>query len=135
MRAAILLASALLIAGTPAVAKDKAYPKGEAKLAKTLEGRTAGKPVSCINLRDIQSSTIIDRTAIVYDVGNKLYVNRPSIGATSLDSDDILLTKTHSSQLCRIDTVQLIDRTSQFNRGFVGLGDFVPYTKPKRART
>jgi len=103
--------------------------RGETKLSKALEGRVAGKPVRCLNLRDIRSSEIIDGTAIVYRVGaNRLYVNRPS-GHESLDSDDILVTRTFGSQLCSIDTVRLLDRTSRFYRGFVGLGDFVPYTK------
>nr|WP_232475915.1 hypothetical protein [Sphingomonas formosensis] len=103
---------------------------GEAKLAKALQGRVAGKPVSCINLRDIDSSEIIDGTAILYKVGSTTYVNRPKIGADSLRWDPILVTDTHSSQLCSIDTVKLIDRSSHFYQGFVGLGDFVPYRKP-----
>ena len=79
---------------------------------------------------DVQDSQVIDGTAIVYRVGGRLYVNRPEIGADSLDNDDILVTRTTTDQLCRIDTVRLIDRTSRIPRGFVGLGDFVPYTKP-----
>jgi hypothetical protein len=103
----------------------------EARLDRMLAGRVAGKPVDCINLRDIRSSQIIDRTAIVYQVGGKLYVNRPRGGASSLDDNDILVTNTVTSQLCRIDTVRLIDRTSRFYSGFVSLGEFVPYTKVK----
>ena len=103
----------------------------EARLDRMLAGRVAGKPVDCINLRDIRSSQIIDRTAIVYQVGGKLYVNRPRGGASSLDSDDILVTNSVTSQLCRVDTVRLVDRTSRFYSGFVSLGEFVPYAKPK----
>ena len=104
----------------------------ETRLDRMLEGRLPGKPVDCINLRDIRSSQIIDRTAIVYQVGGKLYVNRPRGGASSLDRDDILVTNTVSSQLCSIDTVRLIDRASRFPHGFVSLGKFVPYAKPAR---
>lgn len=116
--AAIALSAA---AGAASLAPD-------ARLAKMLDGRVAGKPVDCINLRDIQSSQIIDKTAIVYRIGKRLYVNRPS-GAYQLDSDDILVTKTIGSQLCQIDSVRLVDRTSHFPSGFVTLGEFVPYTK------
>jgi hypothetical protein len=35
--------------------------------------------------------------------------------------------------LCSIDVVHLIDRTSRFERGFVGLGKFVPYVKPGKS--
>lgn len=122
--AAVATAAALLAA--PAVAADN--PKGEEKLAKLLEGREAGKPVSCIPSTHTNETRVIDKTAIVYKVGSTLYVNRPS-NADALDDDDILVTKQHGSQLCRMDTVQLHDRSSFFWSGFVGLGDFVPYRK------
>lgn len=125
---ATLIAASLLAAPT-VYAKQKLT--GEQQLAKILDGRVAGKPVSCIPLNQSQSTQIIDKTAIVYKVGSTYYVNRPT-NADTLDSDDILVTKLYSSQLCRLDTVQLRDRTmpSMWN-GFVGLQDFVPYTKPK----
>jgi hypothetical protein len=41
------------------------------------------------------------------------------------------VSKTWTDQLCRIDTIRLLDQGSHFERGFVGLGQFVPYTKPK----
>ncbi len=118
----------------PALAKDRPTPvdpKGEAELAKLLKDRVPGTPIDCIQQRDIQSSHTIDHTAIVYEVGSRYYVNRPQIGAEQLERDDILLTDTHSDRLCRIDTVRLIDQAGHFERGFVGLGDFVPYTKVK----
>lgn len=125
------LVAALLCAVTaPSLTAATTFPRGEEKLAKALDGRTAGKPVRCLNLRDIQSSEIIDRTAILYRTGGgRLYVNRPEIGRESLDNDDILVTRTFGSQLCSIDTVRLLDRTSRFYSGFVGLGEFVPYTR------
>lgn len=123
----ILVALALSSVSASAASPDA---RGEAKLAKAIAGRVAGKPVDCITLRNIQSSEIIDRTAILYrTVGGSLYVNVPRSGQTSLDDDDILVTKTWGSQLCSIDIVRLIDRVSRFETGFVGLGAFVPYTK------
>lgn len=126
---AILAASVLAV--SPATAKEKLAP--EAQLAKLLEGRVAGEPRDCINLPRIDSSQIIDKTAIVYRDGSTLWVNRPRGGAESLDDDDVLVTKTIGSQLCSIDTVQLHDRSSHFWRGFVSLGEFVPYRKVKSA--
>jgi hypothetical protein len=130
--AATLAATAIGLATTPAIARQ---PKltGEAKLAKMLEGREAGKPTNCLPLGPTQESRIIDKTAIVYRYGSTLYVNRPS-NAESLDDDDILLTRQTSSQLCRLDSVQLIDRTSHFYSGFVALQDFVPYKKVASAK-
>ncbi|PZU10176.1 hypothetical protein [Sphingomonas sp.] len=128
--------AAALIAGGASARPPKATPinaKGEAALAKLLEGRVAGKPVSCISAMNSQSSQVIDGTAVVYQsTGRTIYVNRPRVGADQLDSDDILVTRIWGSQLCSLDQVRLVDRTSRFPRGFVGLGEFVPYTKAKK---
>ncbi|KMS55227.1 hypothetical protein V474_19520 [Novosphingobium barchaimii LL02] len=106
---------------------------GEQQLAKMLDGREAGKPVSCIPYSQTQNTTVIDKTAIVYRVGGTLYVNRPT-NADRLDNDDIMVTKLYTSQLCRLDTVQLHDRTvGNMWNGFVGLQDFVPYRKAPAA--
>lgn len=102
----------------------------EAQLAKAVAGRSEGEPVRCIRLRDIRSTQIIDRTAIVYTVGSTVYVNKPA-GAAFLRSDAVLVTDTHSSELCDIDTVKLLDSGSRMLMGSVGLSKFVPYTKPK----
>ena len=117
--------SAAILAAAPAAAKEK--PTGEEKLAKILEGRVAGEPQDCIYLPRIRSSEIIDGTAIVYDAGSTIYVNRPRNGAYALDDDDIMVTDVHGSTLCSIDVVRLHDRTSFFYDGFVGLDEFVPY--------
>lgn len=122
--------AALALPGA-AMAEEKSYPKGEAELAKMLEGRVAGAPVRCVPTSSLGQSTVIDKTAIVYRVGSKLYVNRPRGGADQLSDDEILVTKVYGSQLCNIDKIDLVDRTSQMWSGFVVLGDFVPYTKVK----
>jgi hypothetical protein len=124
-----LAAAASVLAIAPAAAAPRLSP--EAKLAKQLQGRVAGEPVDCINLRNIRSSRIIDDTAIVYEVGNTLYVNRPRSGADSLDRWDTMVTNTFSSQLCSIDTIKLVDPTSRMLTGIVFLGDFVPYRKAR----
>ena len=124
-----LLAAAAIAASPSASAREKLAP--EDQLAKLLDGRVAGAPQDCISLLSARSSQIIDKTAIVYKSGNTYWVNRPRGGTESLDDNDILVTKTTGSQLCSIDTVQLHDRTSHFYSGFVSLGEFVPYRRPK----
>ncbi len=123
-------ALALIGLTVPALAADRTNAKSEADLAKRLENRVAGKPVPCLNQRDLGSSEVIPGVAIVYEIGNTLYVNRPS-GASSLENDDILITRTTTTQLCRMDSVRLVDRGAGFEHGFVILNDFVPYTKVK----
>ena len=127
--AAVLVAATVLSLSVAADARPRVAP--EEKLAKMLDGRVAGEPRDCIYLPSIRGSRIIDKTAIVYDAGRTLWVNRPRSGASSLDDDDILVTNLHGSgsQLCSIDIVRLHDRTSFFYSGFVGLGEFVPYRK------
>ncbi|AOR77325.1 hypothetical protein QUC32_24070 [Novosphingobium resinovorum] len=121
------LAVASLLAMPAAEARTKLT--GEQQLAKMLDGREAGKPVSCIPYSQTQNTTVIDKTAIVYRVGSTLYVNRPT-NVDRLDDDDVMVTRLYTSQLCRLDTVQLHDRNANFMwNGFVGLQDFVPYKK------
>jgi len=124
----LMLLAAVTLA-SPAIAARRDAP--DVQLQKMLVGRVAGKPVNCISLSGSNSSEIIDGKAIVYRVGSRLYVNEPRSGAQSLHRDDILVTRTTGSQLCSIDTVRLIDRGSRFPRGFVSLGQFVPYSKIK----
>ncbi|MYL97456.1 hypothetical protein GR702_06675 [Novosphingobium sp. FGD1] len=132
----IAIAAALAVGtGMLAMPAAEARPKqtGEERLAKMLEGREAGKPVSCIPYTRTQDATVIDKTAIVYRVGSTLYVNRPD-NVDRLTRDDIMVTKLYGSQLCNNDTIQLRDRTAlgMWN-GFLGLNEFVPYKKVKTA--
>src|SRR5215207_8085748 len=90
----LLVAGALMLSAGAAQAKTDP----EVQLAKITDGRTAGAPVDCIYQRDINSTQIIGRTAIVYKMNNgTIYVNRPDSGANFLDRDDILVTNTHSN--------------------------------------
>ncbi|HEY4145048.1 hypothetical protein [Pinirhizobacter sp.] len=124
--------SAALIVSGSVLAASKHDPAAE--LAKVLEGRVAGAPVTCINLPQVQSSRVIDHTAIVYDFGSTIYVNYPRGGADSLSSDDILVTKTPGTQLCKMDIVRMVDRSVGFPKGFVSLGPFIPYKRPAAAK-
>ena len=107
---AVLAAATVLSLSFAADARPRIAP--EEKLAKLLDGRVAGDPQDCIFLPSIRGSRIIDRTAIVYDAGRTLWVNRPRSGAESLDNDDILVTNLHGSSLCSIDIVHLATITS-----------------------
>ena len=106
-----LMGGVLMAAALPAQA---ARLDPEARLAKMLDGRVAGKPVDCIPQYRIQSSEIFEKTAILYKAGSTWYLNRPVSGRNFLHRDDILLTDTHSSDLCSVDIVRLIDQGSHF---------------------
>ena len=127
---AIALAAAAALGGSVGLeAKPKLTP--QERLDKLLEGREAGKPVNCISHWDTRDMQVLDKTAIVYGYGNVIYVNRPK-NVESLDDDDILVTRTSSSQLCDLDIVQTVDRSGHFTTGFVSLNEFVPYRRIKK---
>ena len=124
---AFLLLGTAMIAAVPASADSRR--NGEAELARVLEGRVAGEPVSCIDLHRVRSSRVIADTAIVYDAGAVVYVNRPRNGADELNRHDAMLTRLPSTRLCSIDTVTMVDTSSRAMTGIVFLGEFVPYRR------
>ena len=132
-RALTLLLGGALLAVPAQAAPDKAElrAKQEAELAEILKGRVAGEPVDCIYLSNISSARIIDGTAIVYDAGRTIYVNRPRSGADALDDSDIMVTRSRGNRLCSIDTVELRYNGSGTFAGVVFLDEFVPYRRVK----
>lgn len=135
MKKAILFLAAALTATalTPAGAAPRLTP--DQQLAKALEGRVAGEPVSCIDPRTNTSTQVISGKAILYGSGRTIYVQQPA-NAETLRDDDVLVTDLRgTSQLCTVDIVRLLDRNGLWFRGFVNLNKFVPYTKVASART
>lgn len=128
LRIASILAAAALAAGATGPAAAGERLTGEEKLAKMLEGRVAGKPQSCINTFTNRSSTVIDKTAVVYGTGRTIWVNRPA-DPDSLSKWDALVTRQYGTQLCRQDIVTTLDTASGMYTGNVFLTEFVPYTR------
>jgi hypothetical protein len=127
----LFMASVMLAAAGMAQAATDRSPAEQ--LDRVTVGRVAGKPVDCLNLQDIRSSRIIDNTAIIYETnGGTVYVNKPTSGASSLRSDLVLVTDTHSPQLCSVDIVRLYDSGIRMQSGTIGLGQFIPYSRPAR---
>ena len=124
--ALILAAGAALVIGPALQARERLTPQQE--LAKMLEGRVPGKPTSCISTFGNLPLRVLDNTALVYGSGRTIWVNVPR-NPDVLDDDDVLVTHQTGSQLCRLDIVNMVDRTGGFYRGFVSLEDFVPYRK------
>jgi hypothetical protein len=121
-----LVSAAALLAGPALQAKPRLTPQQE--LAKLLEGRVAGKPEHCISHFDTREMRVLDKTAIVYGWGNTIWVNVPR-NAQDLDDDNIMVTRTSTSQLCDLDIVTTVDRTAGFYNGNISLGEFVPYRR------
>ena len=128
-RAALVI---LLLAGAPLVAQDRSA-KGEVELAEMLAGRVEGAPVDCISESDARSMQIVDGTGFVFGRGRTLYVNRPA-SAAMLDRSDLPVFEQWSSRLCRMDHVELRDRTSHIGGPTLFLDRFVPYSRPATDR-
>src|SRR4051812_16109571 len=108
MRLMGLLIGVALVAAGAAQARPSVKERGEAELAKELNGYVPGKAVDCVGITQVTGQRVIDGTAIVFhSLGGKLYVNRPN-GAEFLRDDNILVMKPTGSQHCRLDIVQQI---------------------------
>jgi hypothetical protein len=125
--ATILAGAVLALTGTSATLA-KSPEENEAKLARMLEGRTAGEPVSCISALNSNRIEVIEHVGIVYDAGNTIYVARPT-DPRQLGRNDVVVIDRHSSQLCTTDVIRTIDRYQGYTTGAVFLDHFVPYTK------
>ena len=121
-----LVAAAALLTGPALEAKPKLSP--QQRLDKLLDGRVAGVPEHCISHFDTREMQVLDKTAIVYGGGSTIWVNVPR-NAQDLDDDSILVTRTSTNQLCDLDIVTTLDRSSQFFNGSISLGKFVPYRR------
>ncbi len=105
--------------------------KGDVRLAKLLDGREAGEPVSCIRFRKNDRLQVIDDTAIVYGRGKTIYVNytkRPD----RIDDRDVMVTRRFGSQVCKTDIVTTIDNMTGIYSGNIFLAEFIPYTRVKK---
>ena len=123
-----LAGAALALAGTAAIASPTSE-QGEARLARMLEGRTAGQPVSCIDTMNSNKMQVIDEVALVYDAGKTIYVARPTDPRQLKRNDAIVMDRFSSTRLCVQEPMRTIDRYDGYPTGSVFLKDFVPYTK------
>ena len=125
--ATILAGAALALTGTTATLA-KSPEQNEAKLARILEGRTAGEPVNCISALNSNRMEVIEHVGIVYDAGDTIYVARPT-DPRQLGRNDVVVIDRHSGRLCTNDVIRTVDRYQGFTTGAVFLENFVPYTK------
>jgi hypothetical protein len=122
--------------GAPlASARAEDPAKGEAKLAKILEGRTARAGMPCIAVRKIITTEVVNGTAVVYRLRGSptLYVNRPTAGAEDLNSTNSLTIPQSTVDLCEGNNLLVGDNGGRGagpgSNGGVRLGEFVPYAK------
>ncbi|MGB3739207.1 MAG: hypothetical protein WA948_07630 [Pontixanthobacter sp.] len=128
----IWAAAAAIIAAPSAMAQNDASMRptaGQNELAQMLVGRIAEKPQECINVPRRTKITVIENTAVVYEVDSKLYVNF----AQGLDilTDDATVNRQYrrSFQECE---EYLVFAGGNFgeDKFQIKLGEFHPYRLP-----
>jgi hypothetical protein len=95
----------------------------------------APKSVSCINLRDIDSTDVQDDKTIIFKMhGRKYYKNDLGSRCNGLGFAKAFSMKTQSSQLCSIDIIRVLNNYGgELQEGAgCGLGKFVEYTPPPK---
>jgi hypothetical protein len=128
--ATTLSGAALALGATAAMAAGSGHnDTGEARLARMLDGRTAGAPVSCITTTRSNKMEVIDGVAVVYDAGKTIYVARPTDPRMLGRNDALVLSRFSPTRLCVQESMKTVDRYDGFHTGVVFLKDFVPYTK------
>ena len=126
--------ASLLLCGTvsaSSASRDARYAKEEARLEKALAGKVAGKPVSCIQLRNAQGTESFDndKGTILFKVSRKLvYRTDTNGGCRDIGRSNALITRSFGGgQLCRGDIATSADLTAGFSSGSCAMNDFVPY--------
>ena len=108
--------------------QEQRSPAAMADLARSLNGRIAGRPQDCLSRFAARDMRVIDDNAILYRDGTTTYLNEPPGGCPGLGRPgNAMVTRSSSSELCRGEIIQIIDTSSGIFNGSCTLGEFVPY--------
>lgn len=94
------------------------------------------KPEQCLSVRRIKKTEILDdRTIFFYMSGNKIYRNHLPRKCFGLKRSDSFSYKLHTSRLCAIDSIKVVDRIGGDIRSGAscGLGKFYPISEEEVA--
>ena len=126
---AIATAALGLLAAPVQADETEEMTRGEAELAKLLEGRVAGEPRDCIRTLGSRNINQIDGTALTYRDVDTIWVNYTR-NPESIDESEVMVIKRFSAtSLCRTDQIELVSRTGGFLSGVIFLDEFIPYAK------
>lgn len=82
-------------------------------LAETLTEEDYGDVTRCIDMKRVRSSKILDRQHVAFRSSNRrIYLVKLIPPCRSLDYDDVLSISSNSNRLCRLDSINTIDRAS-----------------------
>lgn len=119
------LAGGGLVAATATAAKDK---KAQAQI------RLIGEPQSCVLVRQIQSTNVIDDSTIDFKmIGGKIFRNNLPINCPRLGYEESFTYSLSTSQLCHVDIIRVLEQRGGGIEETVacGLGKFQQIEKVK----
>ena len=108
-----------------------AFDDKEDKVATALKKyQKTGEIENCVWIRRIHSTKVIDDFNILFRMkGNKAYLNKLPRRCPRLGFEKSFSYRLHSSQLCNVDTITVIDSSGIIHGPTCGLGKFVQYKK------
>jgi hypothetical protein len=126
----VLFIFAAVFLNTPLLADDEKLSRSEQRLATIMKKyEKTGKTKSCIGIRRIRESRVIDDSMIFFrGIGKTGYLNKLSGKCIGLAREERFSYSTTISQLCRGEILTVLD---SFGRpwGSCGLGEFEELTK------
>ena len=106
----------------------------QAHLDKLLAGKAPAAAISCLPHYRANDMVVIDDHTVVFKDGRTVYRNDFQGGACSNlgHGGYALVTRSVTPGLCRGDIAEVFDTSSKMTVGSCVLGDFIPYTGPRR---
>ncbi|MET0239815.1 MAG: hypothetical protein ABW184_07950 [Sphingobium sp.] len=132
----VIFVGALLALGGCAAVEDRPAqltPKQAAEIDKALDGKVAGKPVTCVS-RVIGQDGLraASDDVLLYKVNRNLTYRNDLMGACNgISRGDTLVLQPTNDQYCRGDIAFVVDLNSGMRGPSCVLGDFVPYRTVK----
>lgn len=132
---ALLALPALAACGMAASGPEPRSARAETRLARALDGKVAGEPLKCIPRHGRNDLEIVDDNTLLFKNGrNLVYRNDPEGGCSGLDPTRTIVTTSLTGDLCRGDTIRVVDRGSRSVISACAFSDFVPYRRPGTGR-
>jgi hypothetical protein len=124
----VAMASAAVSADRPGAAARAA--DDEARFAKAVAGRTAGRPQQCVQRRLLGGNRGFGENVIVFGgPGRTIYVNHTRGPCPRINDWNTVVVRSNSGSLCANDLVHVVDLQSGVDYGACSLGDFTPFRR------
>jgi len=124
----------LLVGSSSAADEDKKKSKAEQRLAKIeAKYQPTGKNKSCVSLRFLRESNIVDDMTIFFrGPGKKAYINRLPRRCPRLSYEQRFAYSVSTGQLCKSDIITVLDSLGAAWNS-CGLGQFEEWEKKPKA--